>query len=49
MNAPDIASNVSRLMELSRKYEENEEALLALYDKWEKLSEEQGCLICVRV
>ena len=42
MNAPDIASNVSRLMELSRKYEENEEALLALYDKWEKLSEEQG-------
>lgn len=41
MNSPDIASNVSRLMELSRKYEENEEALLALYDKWEELSEEQ--------
>ena len=40
MNNPDIASNVSRLMELSRKYEENEEALLELYDKWEELSEE---------
>ena len=40
MNSPDIASNVSRLMELSRKYEENEEALLELYDKWEELSEE---------
>lgn len=38
MNSPDIASNVSRLMELSRKYEENEEALLELYDKWEELS-----------
>ena len=40
MNSPDIASNVSRLMELSRKYEKNEEALLELYDKWEELSEE---------
>ena len=31
MNDPEIGSNVSRLMELSRQYEENEEALLELY------------------
>ncbi len=40
MNNPEIGSNVSRLMELSRQYEENEEALLELYEKWEELSEE---------
>ena len=40
MNDPEIGSNVSRLMELSRQYEENEEALLELYEKWEELSEE---------
>ena len=40
MNDPEIGSNVSRLMELSRQYEENEEALLDLYEKWEELSEE---------
>ena len=40
MNNPEIASNVSRLMELSTKYEENEAALLELYDKWEELSED---------
>ena len=40
MNNPEIASNVSRLMELSTQYEENETALLELYDKWEELSEE---------
>ncbi len=40
MNDPEISSNVSRLMELSRQYEENEEALLELYEKWEELSEE---------
>ena len=40
MNNPEIGSNVSRLMELSRQYEENEEALLDLYEKWEELSEE---------
>src|SRR5699024_11033749 len=40
MNNPEIGSNVSRRMELSRQYEENEEALLELYEKWEELSEE---------
>ena len=40
MNDPEIGSNVSRLMELSRQYEENEEVLLELYEKWEELSEE---------
>ncbi len=40
MNNPEIASNVSRLMELSTQYEENETALLELYDRWEELSEE---------
>ena len=41
MNNPEIASNVSRLMELSTQYEQNETALLELYDKWEALSEEE--------
>ena len=40
MNDPEISSNVSRLMELSTQYEQNEAALLELYDKWEELSEE---------
>lgn len=39
MNNPEIASNVSRLMELSTQYEQNEAALLDLYDRWEELSE----------
>ncbi|HJC32580.1 MAG TPA: ABC-F family ATP-binding cassette domain-containing protein [Candidatus Anaerobutyricum faecale] len=40
MNDPEISSNVSRLMELSTQYEQNEAALLELYDKWEELFEE---------
>lgn len=40
MKDPEISSNVSRLMELSTQYEQNEAALLELYDKWEELSEE---------
>ena len=40
LNDPEISSNVSRLMELSTQYEQNEAALLELYDKWEELSEE---------
>lgn len=40
MNDPEISRNVSRLMELSTQYEQNEAALLELYDKWEELSEE---------
>ena len=36
---PENATNVAKLMELNTKFEENEAALLELYDKWEELSE----------
>ena len=39
MNLPENASDPGKLLELSRKYEQNEEQLLILYDKWEELSE----------
>ncbi|MBQ9155212.1 MAG: ABC-F family ATP-binding cassette domain-containing protein [Eubacterium sp.] len=39
MNQPEVASDPERLMELSQKYEENEAALLPLYEKWEELAE----------
>ena len=39
MALPENATNVAKLMELNTKFEENEAALLELYDKWEELSE----------
>lgn len=39
MALPENATNVAKLMELNTKLEENEAALLELYDKWEELSE----------
>ena len=39
MALPENATNVSKLMELNTKFEENESTLLELYDKWEELSE----------
>ena len=39
MNLPEYASDVSKLMELSTRYEENETLLLELYEQWEELSE----------
>ena len=39
MALPENATNVSKLMELNTKFEENESTLLDLYDKWEELSE----------
>ena len=39
MALPENATNVAKLMELNTKLEENEAALLELYDKWEGLSE----------
>ena len=39
MALPENATNVSKLMELNAKFEENEATLLELYDKWEELSE----------
>ena len=39
MALPENATNVSKLMELNTKFEENESILLDLYDKWEELSE----------
>lgn len=41
MNLPEYASNAEKLMELSKKYEENEASLLSLYERWDKLSEQQ--------
>ena len=39
MNLPEYASDVQKLMELSTRFEENENQLLELYEKWEELSE----------
>ena len=39
MALSENATNVAKLMELNTKLEENEAALLELYDKWEELSE----------
>ncbi|MCD8019129.1 MAG: ATP-binding cassette domain-containing protein, partial [Clostridiales bacterium] len=39
MNLPEIASDAQKLLELSARYEDNESALLELYEKWEALSE----------
>ncbi len=39
MNRPEFMSDPDKLLELSRKYEENESLLLDLYEEWEKLSE----------
>lgn len=39
MALSENATNVAKLMELNTKFEENEAALLELYDKWEELSE----------
>ena len=39
MNHPDYSSDPEKLIELTRQLEENEEALLVLYEKWEELSE----------
>ena len=42
MVSPDVCTNVAKLQELNREKEGNEEELLALYEKWEQLSEEAG-------
>ena len=39
MALSENATNVAKLMELNTKFEENEAALLELYDKWEEHSE----------
>jgi ATP-binding cassette subfamily F protein 3 len=39
MNHPDYSSDPEKLIELTRQLEENEEALLTLYEKWEELSQ----------
>lgn len=39
MTLPEYASDVSKLIELSTRYEENETLLLELYEQWEELSE----------
>lgn len=40
MAKPDIATNIGKLSELSRKCETQKEELNKLYEEWEKLSEE---------
>ncbi len=42
MVSPDVCTNVAKLQELNREKEGNEAELLALYEKWERLSEEAG-------
>ncbi|MBR0411830.1 MAG: ABC-F family ATP-binding cassette domain-containing protein [Eubacterium sp.] len=39
MNHPDYSSDPEKLLALSEKYEQNETALLTLYERWEELSE----------
>ena len=38
MSQPDVATNVSKLQELSKDREEAEKELEELYNKWEELS-----------
>ena len=38
MSLPENDTNVAKLMELNTKFEENEAALLELYDNWDVLS-----------
>ena len=40
MNSPDCSSDPDKLLALSKQYEENESALLTLYEQWEELADE---------
>ncbi len=41
LNLPENATNVAKLTEISKKLEQNEEALLELYEVWEELQSEE--------
>ena len=40
MGTPEVARDASRLIELSREYEQAEEQLRQLYEAWEKMTTE---------